>query len=148
MTALGGRPKPELCFLPGRLRWTLLLKKRYGNSLSGCGSNTQPSNWEADTLPLSYCPIHKWWRDFIHCTGSRNNAPLIQSYIHEKYSQLLQIYTDWSKITTKTGCVISFEHNNKWIANAIHKLSSSVRSELYAILFVLYSLLILSFPKP
>jgi len=34
VTAIGGRPKPELCFLPGRLRWTLLPKERYGNSLS------------------------------------------------------------------------------------------------------------------
>jgi len=50
VTAIGGRPKPELCFLPGRLRWTLTPKERYGNSLSGCGSNTQPSDWEADTL--------------------------------------------------------------------------------------------------
>ena len=49
VTAIGGRPKPELCFLPGRLRWTVLPKERYGNSLSGCGSNTQASNWEADT---------------------------------------------------------------------------------------------------
>jgi len=49
VTAIGGRPKPEMCFLPGRLRWTLLPKERYGNSLSGCGSNDQPSNWEADT---------------------------------------------------------------------------------------------------
>jgi len=39
-TAIGGRPKLELCFLPGRLRWTLLPKERYGNSLSGYGSNT------------------------------------------------------------------------------------------------------------
>ena len=44
-----GRPKPESWFLPGQLRRTLLPKERYGNSLSGCGSNTQPSNWEADT---------------------------------------------------------------------------------------------------
>ena len=29
-----------------------LPKERYGESL--CGSNTQPSNWEADTLPLGY----------------------------------------------------------------------------------------------
>jgi len=36
VTAIGGRPKPELCFLPGRLRWTLLPNERYGNSLSGC----------------------------------------------------------------------------------------------------------------
>jgi len=47
-TAVGGRPKPELCFLPGRLRLTLLPKEGYGNSLIGCGSNTQPSTWEAD----------------------------------------------------------------------------------------------------
>jgi len=53
--AIGGRPKPELCFLLRQLRWTLLPKERYGNSLSGRGSNTQPSRREADTLPLSYC---------------------------------------------------------------------------------------------
>jgi len=29
-----------------------LPKERYGNSLSGCGSNTQPSNWEADGAML------------------------------------------------------------------------------------------------
>jgi len=57
VTAIGGRPKPELCSLPGRLRWTLLPKEHYGNSLSGRGSKTQPSNWEADTLPLSYMYI-------------------------------------------------------------------------------------------
>jgi len=44
VTVIGGRPKPELCFLPGRLRWTLLPKVRYGDSLSGRGSNTQPSS--------------------------------------------------------------------------------------------------------
>jgi len=54
VTAIGGRPKPELCFLPGRLRWTLLPKEHYGNSLSGYGSNTQLYNWGADNLPLSY----------------------------------------------------------------------------------------------
>jgi len=26
VTAIGGRPKPEFCFLPGRLRWTLFPK--------------------------------------------------------------------------------------------------------------------------
>jgi len=48
--AIGGRPKPKLCFLPGRLRWTLLPKERYGDSLSGRGSNTQPSNWDVESL--------------------------------------------------------------------------------------------------
>jgi len=55
VTAVGGWPKPEFCFMPRQLRWTLLPKERYGNSLNGRGSNTQPSNWEADTLSLSYC---------------------------------------------------------------------------------------------
>ena len=49
MTAVGGRPKPEACFLLERLRWTLLPKEHYSGSLSGRGSNTQPSSWEADT---------------------------------------------------------------------------------------------------
>ena len=48
MTAVGARPKPEVCFFPGRLRWTLLLKERYGDWLSGCGSKSQPSNCEAE----------------------------------------------------------------------------------------------------
>ena len=46
VTAIGGRPKPELCFLAGQLKWTFLPKERYGNSLSGRGSNNQASNWE------------------------------------------------------------------------------------------------------
>ena len=45
VNATGGRPRPALCFLPGRLMRTLVPKGRYGNLLSGCGSNTQPSNW-------------------------------------------------------------------------------------------------------
>jgi len=39
LTTIGGRPRPE-CFLSGRLRWTLLPKERYDESLSGRGSNT------------------------------------------------------------------------------------------------------------
>jgi len=49
MTAIGGRLKPELCFLLGQLRWTFLPKELYSNSLSGRGLNTQPFDWEADT---------------------------------------------------------------------------------------------------
>jgi len=46
VTAIGVRPRPEICFLPGWLGWTLLPKERYGDLLSGRGSNDQPSNWE------------------------------------------------------------------------------------------------------
>ena len=49
-----GRPKSECFLLSGRLRWMVLPKERYDDSFSGRESYTQPSNWEADTLPLSY----------------------------------------------------------------------------------------------
>jgi len=31
LTTIGGKLKPEFFFLPGRLRWTLLPKERYGD---------------------------------------------------------------------------------------------------------------------
>jgi len=59
--AIGIRSKLELCLLSGQLRWMLIWgekpKERYSNSCSGCGSNTQPSNWEVDILQLSSCHI-------------------------------------------------------------------------------------------
>jgi len=74
VVAIGGRPKPEICFLLGQLGWMPLPKERYSNSLSGRGSNTQPFNWEADTLPLSSClPFVKqpiWFQPapwLLHC---------------------------------------------------------------------------------
>jgi len=48
-TAISGMPVPEICFLPGQLGRTNLPKERYGDSLSGGESDTQPSSWEADT---------------------------------------------------------------------------------------------------
>jgi len=69
--AADGWPKRELCFLPMRFRWTLLLMDDYGNCLSGCGSNTLPSNWGAVCLPLSCCLppfslIAGWyWKQFL-----------------------------------------------------------------------------------
>ena len=53
-TAVSGIPTPERCFLPGQFRPTILAKEHYGESLSVCELDTQPSNWEADTLPLGY----------------------------------------------------------------------------------------------
>jgi len=55
-TAISGMTTPEICFLTGQLRRTILPKDRYGDSLSvgESATATQPSNWEADTLPLSY----------------------------------------------------------------------------------------------
>jgi len=51
---MSGMPTPEICFLPGQLRRTILPKEHHGESLSVCELDTQPSNWEADTLPLGY----------------------------------------------------------------------------------------------
>jgi len=56
VTAIGDRPKPEICFFPRRLKWTLLPKERYGESLSGRGSNTQPTrggHFTIEQFPLS-----------------------------------------------------------------------------------------------
>jgi len=47
VTSSSGNPMPELCFLPGRLRWTLP-KERFDDSHSGHESNTHSSDWEAD----------------------------------------------------------------------------------------------------
>ena len=47
MAAVGCRLNSEICFLPGRLRWTLLPTKRYADSLSG-------REWDAGTLLLGY----------------------------------------------------------------------------------------------
>jgi len=53
-TAISGMPMPEICFLPGQLRLTILPKVHHGESPRVCELDTQPSNWEADTLPLGY----------------------------------------------------------------------------------------------
>jgi len=41
--AVSSKLKTEICPLLGQLRWMLLPKKHYGNSLIGYGLNTQPS---------------------------------------------------------------------------------------------------------
>jgi len=47
--AISGMPTPEICFLPGHFRLTILPKEHHGESLSVCEVDTQPSSWEADT---------------------------------------------------------------------------------------------------
>jgi len=43
-TAISRMPMPEICFLPGQFRQTMLPKERHDDSLSGRGSNVQPSD--------------------------------------------------------------------------------------------------------
>jgi len=83
---IGGRPMPEFCFLPGRFRWTFLPKERCGDSLSGCGSNTQPFNWETDTLPLSY--PRRFYRNFKLPSFGGSFCPILSS----KPSYLLHVF--------------------------------------------------------
>jgi len=52
--AISGMPTPEICFLLGQFRLTILPNEHHGESLSVCELDTQPSNWEADALPLGY----------------------------------------------------------------------------------------------
>jgi len=52
-TAISGMPTPEIRFLPGQFRLTILPKVHQGESLSVCELDTQPPNWEANTLPLA-----------------------------------------------------------------------------------------------
>jgi len=55
-TATSGMSTPEICFLPGQFRLTILPMEQHAESLSVRELDIclQPSNWEADTLPLSY----------------------------------------------------------------------------------------------
>jgi len=53
LTTIDGRPKPDYCFLSGRLRWTLLPKKRYGDSLS-------ESNTPTFQLRGRHCTTEHW----------------------------------------------------------------------------------------
>jgi len=61
VTAIGGRPEPGNYFLSGQLRWTLFGQgalRRFIQWMksSGCRSNTQPSNREADTTTELWQP--------------------------------------------------------------------------------------------
>jgi len=51
---ISGMPTPEICFLPGQFRLTILRKEHHSESLGICELFTQPSNWEADPLSLGY----------------------------------------------------------------------------------------------
>jgi len=46
-TAISGIPMPEICFLPGQFRRTILPKEHHGDSLGDRGSNAQPFDLEA-----------------------------------------------------------------------------------------------------
>jgi len=47
-TSISSMLMPQICFLTGQFRRTILPKEHHGDSLSGRGSNAQPSDWEAN----------------------------------------------------------------------------------------------------
>ena len=47
-----------IVFRSGAVEVNALDQGALRQSLSGCGSINQPSNWETETLPLSYCHLH------------------------------------------------------------------------------------------
>jgi len=53
-TAINGMPAPEIFFLPGQFRLTILPKEHHDEPLGVCELDTRPYNWEADTLPLGH----------------------------------------------------------------------------------------------
>jgi len=96
VTASGGRPKPEFRFLSRQLRSrALLLKDRYGVSLSGRGSKIQPSNWEADILPLSYCRPHSFASKAVPLLWYSR----IPACIHKHQLLLTSFAALWARIT-------------------------------------------------
>jgi len=54
MTAICGKPMLEIRFLPGHLKWTLLPKEHYGDSLRGLGLNPTTFQLIGGTQRLNY----------------------------------------------------------------------------------------------
>jgi len=58
--------------------------------------------------------------------------------MHNTYDQCVKIYTDGSKTSTRAGCGIYIAKKKLKYSIGINKFSSSITSELYAILHALY----------
>jgi len=56
VTTIGRTPKPEL-YLPGRLRWTLFPKERYGNSIHSIHSVAVD---RSPNLPIERRTLYRW----------------------------------------------------------------------------------------
>ena len=104
-TAIGGRSKPELCFLPGRMRWTLLPKERYGNS-QRCFDNKFPFLHTVTTCSL----YHKYVKSLNRLTWKHDNLITWLFCVNNKLvdqwcvSYDLKIFSINVKI--KAGCYI------------------------------------------
>jgi len=75
---------------------------------------------------------------FVRQTASAFVAPVFSSHLTNIYDQFLKIYTDGSKTTERAGCGIYIANRNLRYSITINKFSSSITSELFAILYALY----------
>ena len=110
-TAISGTPTPNIYFLSGQLRRTILPKERYDELLSVGESDTQLSIWEADiTAELSppqgnlrlQCRGLRWCYDvqLRSYWGTNNTTKRIKLAltIYRDYMQSLfyQIFREWA----------------------------------------------------
>ena len=74
----------------------------------------------------------------VRQTASAFAAPVFSSHSHNIYGQFVKIYTDGSKTSERAGCGIYIVDRNIRYSITINKFSSSITSELFAILHALY----------
>jgi len=75
---------------------------------------------------------------FVRQTASAFVEPVFSSHVHNIYDQFVKIYTDGSKISERAGCGIYIADRNLRYSITINKFSSSITSELFAIIHALY----------
>jgi len=75
---------------------------------------------------------------FVRQRASAFVAPALFSHLHNIYDQFVKIYTDGSKTSERAGCGIYIADKNLRHSITINKFSSSITSELFAILHALY----------
>jgi len=100
------------------------------------------NNFTGDTLQISNLPtwvlrkpvVDLTLLHFVHQTRSVFIAPVFASHLHNMYDQFVRICTDGSKTLTKAGCGIYIADKNLKYSLVINPFSSSVTSELFAIL--------------
>jgi len=99
------------------------------------GGNLQISNFPAWLLQKHVTDLNLLI--IVHQTRSVFIAPVFASHLH-MYDQFVHIYTDGSKTLTKAGCGVYIADKNLKYSVAVNPFSTSVTSELFAILQALY----------
>jgi len=107
-----------------------------------------PSTFGTAAVPLRIPNLPPWLLrkplvalellQFVHQTTFAFVATAFSSHLRILYDQFVKIYTDGSKTSTRAGCGIYIADMNLKYSIAINKFSSSITSELFAILHALY----------